>query len=282
MKSIHIFLFWIICTILRAPLSSTIIEAYDLKEIAAQFQQLDSQSLLLWDVDSTLIMPTDGVLRPGNEEFLDELIGLYLNGKTLQEKRWLISQIFHRNSYCLVDEGVASLIASLKEQSIPMLGLTAMRTGSYGIIESMEAWRVNQLRLLGIDFSSLLSQHDEFAWQETSPYAGKPAFKEGIICCDHLPKGVVLTSFLAKMEWRPRQVLFIDDYLDFLQSVEQAMAALDIPFVGIHYRAVEKIASPLDEELAHHQFRVLVNEEIWLHDHEAKATLVENISRHDQ
>lgn len=177
--------------------------------------------------------------------------------------------------FCLVEEEAVSLISSLQMRSIPMLGLTAMRTGSYGIIASMEEWRVNQLRHLGIDFSSLYPRHSKMSWEEISPAAGRPAFREGIICCDRVPKGVVLTTFFQKIDWLPKQVLFIDDNFSFLRSVEESMEALNIPFTGVHYRAVEHMEAPLDEELAHHQFQILINEERWLPDAEAKASLLE-------
>lgn len=258
-------------TLLLAPLSSIIIEADDLKEIAGHFQKLDQHSLLLWDVDSTLIIPSDQVLKPGNEDFLDELNAHYLSDKSEEELTALVSRIYHRMPFCLVDEQVVDLISNLQKRSIPMLGLTAMRTGSFGIIESMEIWRVNQLRSLRIDFSLVFPQHSGLHWQETTPYNGLPAFKEGIICCDHLPKGIVLTTFLQKINWRPNDVLFIDDNLDFLQSVEGAMEALNIPFTGVHYRAVEKMISPaVDKEMGHRQFQALVNRKIWLSDAEAK------------
>lgn len=79
---------------LHAPLSSAIIEAYDLKEIAAHFDKLDADSLLLWDVDSTLIMPADQVLRPGNEDDLNEFEIQYLGSKTQQEKDGCSAKFF--------------------------------------------------------------------------------------------------------------------------------------------------------------------------------------------
>lgn len=258
---------------LCAPLSSEIIEAYHLKEFLHHLQDFDAESLILWDVDSTLIIPRDQILKPGNEDILNEIEMHYFHNKSPQEVRYLVSQVFQRMPFCLVDEEVATLVSALQNRSIPMLGLTAMRTGPFGVIESMENWRVNQLRLLGIDFSGTFPQYAHLTWEESSPRFGHPAIKEGVICCDHVPKGIVLTSFLQKIDWRPRQVLFIDDCLEFVQSVDAAMAKLNIPCICVHYRAVEKMETPVDEALAHYQLKVLVNEQIWLSDTEAKERL---------
>lgn len=269
-------IFTTFCLSFSSTLSSKIIETYDLDSVQEYFQNLTSQSLLLWDVDSTLIYPTDQILRPINDDRLEDFIALYFNGKTREERHWLFSLVHHRCSFSLVDTRSVELIASLHSRSIPMIAFTAMRTGPYGKIPSMEEWRVNQLRLLGIDFSTVFPQHSELEWEEYSPFLGYPAFKEGVLCSDSLPKGGVLTSFLQKIDWKPDQVLFIDDQPDFLASVEKAMEAMKIPFIGIHYRAVEKLEPLNDEEMAHHQFRVLINEGIWLSDEEAKSSLVEN------
>ena len=265
-----------ICLLFKGLLSAKIIEAYDLKELSEQFQNLDSQSLLLWDVDSTLIMPTDLILRPGNDAIAAELEDHYFENKTTQEIGWLISVILQKMPFCLVDEGVKSLIENLQKRAVPMLGLTALHTGTFGVIDSMEQWRVDQLHRLGIDFSLIFSQHSDMEWKEDVPFRGYPVFLKGIICCDELPKGIVLTTFLQKIDWLPQKVMFIDDNLNFLRSVEEAMRTLKIPFTGVHYRAVEKMKNTIDRDLAHRQYQVLIAEEIWLPDEEARSYILGN------
>ena len=267
------FSFLLIGLSIGSPLSSKIIEAHDLDTLHEHFKSLDSQSLLLWDVDETLMIPSDAILKPCNVDFLDFLIGTYFSNKSKDEAKLLFSQIYHRSAFCLVDLRSVELIASLKSRSIPMIAFTAMRTGSYGKITSMEEWRVNHLRALGIDFSSTFPQHDKLKWAEMFPYMGYPAFKEGVLCSDRMPKGIVLASFLEKINYQPNQIIFIDDNLDFLESVDEEMEEMKIPFIGIHYRAVELLEPFLDEELAHHQFHVLTTEGTWLPDHEARAAL---------
>jgi hypothetical protein len=41
----------------------------------------------------------------------------------------------------------------LSKKNIPYVGLTGLEVGKYGCINSMEKWRINDLRKLGIDLS---------------------------------------------------------------------------------------------------------------------------------
>lgn len=254
-------------------LSAKIIEAIYLEQIQESFHQLDDQSLVIWDVDHTLIFPSDSVLRPGNEAIAKELRQLYIGEKSREKWIKIISQVLSKASYQCVDPQLPSLIASLHKKNIPTMAFTAMRTGSYGIIHSMENWRINQLKCLGIDFSHFFPQHSELTWQEPAFKYGHPTFKAGILCSDHLPKGPVLKTFLKFIHLKPTQVVFIDDTLACLVSVENIMNELNVPFIGIHYQATKQMQSSINIEIAHYQYLILAEKGIWLTDAEALVDL---------
>lgn len=260
---------------LLTPVYSEIIKASDLKEITTYLQKLDTQSLLLWDVDETLIMPHDQVLQPKNEHIAKELHHHYLGQKSREERHWLFSQILNYTPYQLIDPTAPQLIASLQQKAIPMIAFTAMRTGTLGVIPSMENWRFQQLKNLGIDFSAMFPQYSGLTWHEDFLDEGSPVFKAGILCSDRLEKGPVLATFLQKINWNPTQVIFIDDCLEFLMSVEEALQDLDIPFIGIHYQAAYSFPSTINMEIAHLQYQILVDQGKWVTDQEASILLQE-------
>jgi uncharacterized protein DUF2608 len=243
-----------------------------LKEFNEHLSELDSQSLLLWDVDKTLVIPNDQILTPGNEKMFKHLLSLYLSDKSIVEREKLISIIFHRTSFDLIDPSVINMIEYLKSKSIPMIAFTAMSTGTLGVISNMENWRRNQLELLGIDFSSTFPQNNRLYLHDTF-HKGSPVFFEGVLCSDQLPKGPVLATFLEKINWKPQKIIFIDDDFDFLSSVEESLAKLNIPFLGIHYVEVDNRQFTVDSDVAHFQFQVLAKEGKWLIDQEAKSAL---------
>lgn len=268
-----IFFFGIFCFSLDSSLSAKIIEASHLEEVNEYFDNLDSQSLVMWDVDHTLITPADPILQIGNESITREIYQRYLGNKTNENKKELISRIFSRLPYCLVDSRLPHLISSLQDKGIPTMAFTAMKTGSFGVISSMEHWRFHQLKKVNIDFSDFFPMYSGLNWQVTSPKAGSPAFRSGILCSDHLDKGPVLDKFLQEIAWKPTQVIFFDDTLACLTSVENTLRALNIPFVGIHYHAAEAHITPIDPEIAHRKYLTLVEKGIWLTDEEARLEL---------
>jgi hypothetical protein len=163
------------------------------------------------------------------------------------------------------------LIKILQENQIKTIAFTRMDTGRLGLIASTEEWRLNQLREQGIDFSSgfpdLLLLSFRVAKGEAS------LFKEGVLFANKEAKGPVLAAFLEQIDWKPKKILFLDDKLDYLQSVEEALQSKGIEFIGYHYTEVEKRSILLEEELGRLQYNHLVQYERWLNDKEALEQL---------
>lgn len=266
-------------------LSGIIVEADDLDNVLTHLQDLNSQTLVLWDVDETLITPQDQIYHPNSAKLRSELIQQYFFDKSVEEKYIFLSQMLNTSFYRLVDSRLPSLISDLQAQGIRVMALTAMWTGSLGIIPCMEEWRYNQLKLHNIDFSPIFPEHSRIEWSEMmrcwdrskwnswTVSVGNPVYHEGILITDGPDKGLVLVSFLNKVEWKPERVIFIDDHLSFLQSVQESMDEMGIDFTGIHFRALEKEMPSIDHDIAHLQFQHIANNGVWLTDEQARLKL---------
>ena len=77
-------------------------------------------------------------------------------------------------------------------------------------------------------------------------------------------------QFLDKIQWTPKNVIFIDDKMSHLTSVETALNKTKIPFQGYQYKGVEKLPGELDMQVAESQFAYLRKNHKWLSDSEAK------------
>lgn len=272
-----LFVFFCICLHLTA--TAEIIEAHDLDQAIEHFDRLNTNSLLLWDVDLTLILPVDRIMHPNSSFERKELKKTYFSDISEDEHDWLISQMFNSCTYGLVDEKLPDFIATIQDKKIPSIALTAISTGPFGSISSMEEWRFNQLKELGIDFSNAFPDHPRVDWHEESEdFMRFPVFFQGILCTDGIPKGFVLEAFLSYLEWTPDFVLFIDDKYSFLQSVEEVLEEMGIPFLGIHYHAAQSLTTTVDWDIAHLQYKVLLDEGVWLNDEIAQEQLLENSS----
>lgn len=98
-------------------------------------------------------------------------------------------------------------------------------------------------------------------------------FDRGVIFSSPLKKGIFLKNMLKASAYRPPAIVFIDDKLDQVQSVEKAAQELGIPFVGIWYTRAEKEHEGFDPQVATCQMMYWLDCEQPLSDSEAKRII---------
>lgn len=84
---------------------------------------------------------------------------------------------------------------------------------------------------------------------------------------------MVLKTFLERLGFKPNKVMFMDDSIEQLKSVESAANALGIEFIGFHYIAAETISCEFNEKVGEFQFKNLVEHEEWMSDSDAKKVV---------
>lgn len=257
------------------PLFGIIIETPDLILVAQELNKTDRNSLVLFDVDYTLLLPKDAILRPCGRglkgKFVREIlenpvlvpVGKYTDG-------FLRSKAIYQAKAELVDEGVLPLIARLKREGIPTIALTLVEAGRLGMIPNMADWRLTEMRELGLEFDWSFPHAGYLEFDKEPGRSTTPAYKGGVLFSARHSKGSIFKAFLEKVKWKPTKIVFIDDNRSFLQSVEAVAMEWGIPFVGIHYRGAEQAACEIDEALAEFQFRYLARYGDWLGDAEAR------------
>ena len=252
-----------------SSLHGVIFEVKDLSKLEEEVSKLDATALVLFDVDYTLLTPKDVSLK---------LCGKGLRRKYLyvldpERREWLQSITALEGEEEQMDSKFPCLIQKMQNANIPVIGFTALETGKYGKIANIEEWRLSQLKKFDIDFTSAFYDK-KFILSESSTYNGHyPIFKNGVLFTNRLSKGEVFTAFLGKIAWKPNKILFMDDSIDQLKSVESAADVLGIEFIGFHYIAAETGPCDFDQELGEFQFRNLVENGQWLTDAEAKKVV---------
>lgn len=245
----------------------------DLGQIEKELETLDSDSLVLFDVDSTLIVPDDAILRPSSEDFLKELLG----GNTVQDlptgRRYIFREILLNAPHSLVDESSISCIQNLQEKGIPVIAFTAAPRGKVGEIASVADWRIEELKRFGFDFSSTFAEEGVLELPKNPDKEFSPLFKSGILFASLHPKGDTLQKFLHAIGWTPNRVVLIDDQLEYVQSVGKALESLGIPYTGFHYTAAEKMPYKLNRETAQFQVHSFLEQGKWFNDFQAKEQL---------
>ncbi len=253
---------------ISSPALPDILVVDDLCRFEEEVEKLNEDALVLFDVDDTLIVPKDAILRPCGRAFVKKFTQMLPSGQQDQEEL-LFSKVLLQKESILVDPKAPDLIKSLHARKIPTIALTAADSGKLGHIENMADWRIHELKSLDLDFTPAFPHHELMEFPTQKEMCSNPTFKGGILFTSDHPKGDILKAFLEKLSWRPKKVLFIDDKLSYIESVETTMKELGIECISFHYSAAEKLPCQLDEEIAKIQVTYLMKHGQWLSDTKA-------------
>ncbi|MDR3623554.1 MAG: DUF2608 domain-containing protein [Chlamydiales bacterium] len=248
--------------------SGGIIPIQSFNDIRSELDSTDADTLVVFDVDDVLITYNDMVLRPSGAHFRPAS----WKGIDPKEIPYLISIMLNEGQIILIDHSTPLLINKLKSKGVKTIALTAARTGKFGVIESAEEWRLKVLKQFDIDFSKSFSTKQIYFDNIEKKETEYSLFKDGVLFLgdEKTTKGALLVQFLKKVQWTPKKVIFIDDKMSHLTSVEAALNKAKIPFQGYQYKGADKLPGKLDEQIAEVQFSHLRKDHKWLSDSEAK------------
>ena len=231
-------------------------------------EEADQDTLVIFDVDHVLIMPTDEYTlnrHPYRKELWKEIEGRL----SKEEMKTLYGLTASKAKWRLVDPDIIDIFTRLKERQIPSIALTSIYTGKFGNIEKLEDWRIKHLHDLGFDFVNLTPIKKEILLYELEEQDGVPMLKSGVILTAQIDKGKTLEYILRHNNYYPKTIIFIDDMLNNLESLERLSSKLKIKFHGLHYTAVSNMPIPvINKQIEKLRFQILEKEHKWLNHQE--------------
>lgn len=196
-------------------LNAKIVESDDLNDV---FKYISSDNpLILFDVDKTLIKYPENILSR-----IDQM---HLSFPDLKSDKFRLKWFFAEPT----QSDIKSIIDKLQEKYKVLVLTKCTNLNPF--------YKFYQMNSLGLDFSK---SYPEFNFIDLSGSNGKSFYKDGVIICGNNNKGQVLTNFLKNTGLKFTEIVFIDDGLNKLQSVEEYLKKLNIPYTGIHYNRVKK------------------------------------------
>lgn len=277
---------FLILIFFSASAHSEITKTDNLSPIQAAIEAADENTLVVFDIDDVFIRPQDQILHLAHTSLRDKLIEQIKNKVSFEDFMMLSSIVYLAYKTVLVDPKILDTLALLKERNIKHIALTAAWTGKMGRISSIEQWRVETLKNLGIDFSGSFPDFKEIIFTDLNSLdPGRfPMFKDGILLTCKVKKGKVLARFLQEYYSRAllrtgpapqfTRIIFIDDLRKNLESVAHYCQDANIEFQGFEYTASKKQAEfPLNEKRAKMQFDILQQEQRWASDSEVDSLL---------
>lgn len=245
-------------------LFSTTFETNDICDLIPHIHAAKSEdnTLILFDIDDTLIdSPLTLNSGPWISYYWQNVPKLLpLKMPVVEELMWYVSKSIPALS---VDQATASVI-SLCQKNLSLIPLAFTARPIYKKrIDGIQV-TADQLININIDFSKTIPP---------SCMAKHPCFHRGIIFASGKMKGDFLQQYLVSTGYLPNRIIFIDDKLDQIQSVERTMHEKDIKVICFWYRRALQNRSSFNLQLANIQLECLLKYGRVMSDEEAEILL---------
>lgn len=221
-----------------------IIESRDIRDLV---KYSDKETLVILDLNNVL-MTTPQLL--GSEQWATYEINRQMQEKKLSKDEVLNTfvptwhKILMMSKAVPIEQTTVGVIRRLQKSGIPLMGLTRR--------DVEMAYPTHQhLRSIDIDLARKTVYHTDIALP-----GAHAKFIEGILFVGlRNEKGPLLLQFLDLIGYTPKKVVFIDDTLKNIESVEAALASRGIPFIGLRYGYLDDQVQQFDPAIANKQWQ---------------------------
>lgn len=237
----------------------------DFQIVSQLLEKANKDYLVLFDVDDVLIMDQDEyrLTHPYRKEWI-------LDSKKRLDKKQrdnLFSIILKERNIRLVDPYITAILNKLWDMEIPTAALTKLYTGKFGVIEDFTDWRIKELNNIDIDFMRSTPIKEKIILEELHIGGGFPMIVEGIIFTADVDKGHILENILHKAKYFPKTIIFFDDVLENILSVEKMCKKMNINYYGFEFDGALLVPEvELHKESEKIRFNILENEHRWVTD----------------
>ena len=258
---------------LESAASSQIFSTDSLDLMEQLIENLDEDTLVLFDVDQTLITPNDPILKPKYDKLLDEIMG----GKKFitddsGETRYIFREILMHAPHSLIDPKSLVLVQKLQAKGIPVIAFSAAPGGKIGQVNSFVDWRINELYHFGFDFQTSFPHIQTLELPKDLDLEFPPIYKSGVLITSLHDKGPVLLNFFKASNWTPKKVIFVDDQMSNIRSVVESLDG-HVQTLGIHYTAASHSAHLVNELAAKYQVEHFLKTSEWISEPQAKDAI---------
>lgn len=219
--------------------------------------QLDSQTLVIFDIDNTLIRQEQMI---GTHQWGDYMKARAIkNGASVEDAGKLQHQVFgevqDKLNVVPVEKYVLSMLKYLKDHKIPNFALTARAP----VLKSIS---LEQIKIL---------QH---SFKESFPAQINPAalgehLTDGVIFSGEVPKGELLKRIIENSKVKPKKIVFFDDRRYNLDSIEQSFQGSNIELMSLRYGAADAVVQSFNPIIADLEYSLFKETHLLISDAEA-------------
>ncbi|MBX9977229.1 MAG: DUF2608 domain-containing protein [Alphaproteobacteria bacterium] len=197
--------------------------------------------LVIFDIDSTLIMSKDSALHMTNIiKYRPAIHGHFAD--LSQDHRNLMLNLCTQRPSQLLDVDTPKVIDYIKNKGIKAIACTAASPGPFKQLNRAEVVRYETLKRYGIDFSGAFPDYADLTLVNVKGFLGRqPVFYQGVLCAagekNSPNKGKSVVEFLQTTHTNPKLIIFIDDNKNYLIDLHQAIKMYfpTTQFIGIEF-----------------------------------------------
>jgi len=138
----------------------------------------------------------------------------------------------------LIETLFADIIATLQARQVKVIILSHLNVADNQTMERC----FMMLKELAIDLSPSFADTMLPLPMFDTLLESKPVYYKGILFTNGYPKTEVLGDFLHETNYVPSKIIFIDDHLEYVESLNRFAIKKEIPFQGYHYTGADKAA----------------------------------------
>jgi hypothetical protein len=242
-----------------------IVSSSDICDLERALANVDGDALVVFDCDDVLITIPEQIAGERGKKFFHEWCGKNIANLSEQLLYDLMTFILMSNRSYLVNEKMPKIVQGIQERGVGCIVLTALATKPIEPVDDPMAWRVATLATLGYDFGKSWPKLGRKIFDQYG-VDHAPCYDSGVLCCGSTEKGKCLVSFIDYAEIAPSKVVFIDDLVKNLESVEAECGSANIEFLGMQYLESNKLAAGIEysEEIMEYQLSTLKEKRIWV------------------
>ena len=226
---------------LRIPITSCSIK--EIEKIDDIRESVNVDTLLIYDLDNTVFEPEGNY---GSDQWYYYLAKVYrMDGYSKEESEEKALELWNNTQKLIkvkpVEYCTPRLIKDMQLKGIKTIGMTARTPATADAT-------LEQLKSIDVNFEES-SIHKEGAVHINNPsLRGSVLFQDGVLFVgEKNSKGEALMMLLGDLSFQPQNVVFVDDRLRHLISVEKELHQRNIPYVGFRYGGADRKVRAFDE-----------------------------------
>lgn len=199
-------------------------------------ESINCDTLLIYDLDNTVFEPVGNY---GSDQWFYYLFKVYqMDGYSLAESEEKALELWnHTQSHIKVkpvESCIPTFIRDQQSKGIKTIAVTARSPATADVT-------IKQLTSIDVTFQESSIKNGGSLKIDHPGLNGDVLFHDGVLFVgEKNSKGEALILLLKNLNYRPQNVVFVDDRRRHLEAVEKQLIAKKIPYKGFRYGAADK------------------------------------------